>query len=76
MMADVRLDLTEEEAAIVETVFNEELIDLEDALYLADEYRDYEEYDALELEYEFLSELITDMQLQLVGGMVDQEVFA
>jgi hypothetical protein len=75
-MADITLHLTEEEAAIIETVLNEELIDLEDALYLADEYRDYEEYDALEVEYEFLNEIITDMQLQLVSNEIDQEVFA
>jgi len=70
-VSNIQLNLTEEEAAIVETLFNEALTDLSDEIYIAEEYADWEEYDLLFTEYEFLDEIIIDLQMQFA----DTDVF-
>ena len=68
----IHLDLTENEAALIETIINEAKIEMEEDLFWADEFQDWEEYDAIMEEYAFFDDIISTIQVQ----MIDEEVNA
>lgn len=65
---NIFVELTEEEAVIVETLLNEAAIELQDELFWADEAQDWDAYDELEVEYEFFMELADDISIQMYNA--------
>jgi hypothetical protein len=71
----IRIDLTELEATVIETLLREAATALEDEIDWAEEHQDWEEYDAVVAEYSFLSEIASSVQVQL-GQVADEDAYA
>lgn len=66
----IHLELTPEETVLLDTLLSEALIELQDDMFWADELQDWEEFDALEVEYEFFAEISDELNLQMIADEV------
>ena len=62
----IRLELSEVEAAVIETLIHQAANALEDEIQWADEHQDWEAYQTAMDEYNFFCEITNTIQVQMV----------
>ena len=62
----IRIELSEMEAAVIETLLNEATLDLEDEMDLAEAGEDWQTFEDCAAEHEFLSDISHLIQLQII----------
>ena len=68
----IRIELSEMEAAVIETLLNEATLDLENEMDQAEAGEDWLTFEDCAAEHEFLSDIASTIQLQIIDVVVDK----